>query len=168
MLYGTYESSMAMVRDLDAITRTTLREIEDFTPKDRPVIIISTNTYVDQFFMNWRIGRYYLPTQDFWILYNDTKKKRIEHIRRDVLLEMKDTDPLRVAIFREGRILWLVEPDSAVYKQLASTQQLKGGKYVFYSDITGESPSITIDGFEIVPALFGFLPQQARTIAATP
>jgi hypothetical protein len=85
-----------------------------------------------------------------------------------VLLEMKDTAPLRVAVFREGRILWLVEPDSAVYKQLAATQQLKGGKYVFYSDITSESPSITIDGFEIVPALFGFLPQQARTIAALP
>ena len=164
MLYGTYESSIGMVRDLDTITRITLNEIAEFTPKDRPTIIISTNSYVDQFFMNWRIGRYYLPNQDFWILYNDAKKKRAERIRRSALLELRETGPVRVPIFQEGRILWLIEPGSAIQKQLAATQSLRGGKYVFYSDITKDSPAFKVDEFEIVPSLFGFLPQAMRPL----
>jgi hypothetical protein len=138
-------------------------EIEEFTPKDRPSIIISTDSYVTQWFMNWRIGRYYLPMHEFWILYNNVKQKRVEHVRRDVLLDMKETAPLRVPIFRQGRILWLIEPDSAIHKQIAATQRLSGGKFVFYSDITSDSPSFMVDDFEIVPALFGFLPPQARS-----
>jgi hypothetical protein len=156
-----------MVRDLDAITRVTLEEIADFTPKDRPAMIISTDTYRDRFFMNWRIGRYYLPNQDFWIVYNDAAKKRAERIRRDAVLEVREIPPLRVPIFREGRILWLIEPDGPIYKQLASTQNLHGGKYVFYSDITKDSSMFRMDDFEIVPSLFGFLPQAARA-ASTP
>src|SRR5207247_9187786 len=107
MLFGTFESSLGQVRWLDDITRTPLKEIEEFTPSDRPSLIITTDTYVDQWFMNWRIGRYYLPKEDFWILY-DGEKRRVEHIRHNVLLEMRDSIPLRVPIFREGRILWLI------------------------------------------------------------
>jgi len=151
VLFGSFEASLGMVRGLDDITRTTLKEIEEFTPKDRPSIIISTNTPVDQWFMNWRIGRYYLPEMDFWILYNNTVPKRVEHIRRDLVLEARDTAPLEIPIFREGRVLWLIEPDSAFHKQLAASQKLMGGKYVFYSDITRESLPYTIDGVTIVP-----------------
>jgi hypothetical protein len=162
VLYGMFESSIGQVRWLDEITKTTLDEMERFTPKDRPSIIVSTDGFAHQWFMNWRIGRYYLPTREMWILYNDTKQKRVEHVRRDVRLDMRDSVPLRVPIFREGRILWLIEPDSEIHKQIAATQVLQGGKYVFYSDITPDSPSFTVDQFEIVPALFGFIPPQVR------
>src|SRR6266516_3225211 len=159
MLFGTFESSLGQVRWLDDITRTTLKEIEQFTPTDRPSVIITTDGYVNQWFMNWRIGRYYLPKEDFWILY-DGEKRRVEHIRHNVLIEMRDSIPLRVPIFREGRILWLIEPDSAFHKQLANVQKLRGGKFVFYSDVTPDSPSFGIGEFEILPAPFGFLPNQ--------
>jgi len=76
---------------------------------------------------------------------------------------MRNSIPLRVPIFREGRILWLIEPDSAFHKQLASVQKLSGGKYVFYSDITADSRSFGIGEFEIFPTLFGFLPRQVST-----
>ena len=99
-------------------------------------------------------------------MYNQLSKKRIEHIRRELLLEKRESAPLRIPIFREGRILWLLEPDSAIYKEVASKQQLHGGRFVFYSDITSESPSLTVDDFEIVPALFGFVPPQAPSIKA--
>jgi len=36
--------------------------------------------------------------------------------------------------------------------------RLGGGKYVFYSDISPDSPSFSIDEFEVFPTLFGFLP----------
>src|SRR5262249_27256698 len=70
MLFGTFESSIGMVRSLDEVTRTSLKEIREFTATDRPSVIITTDANGDQWFMHWQIGRYYLPAQDFWVLYN--------------------------------------------------------------------------------------------------
>ena len=151
ILFGSFEASLAQVRWLDDMTRITLREIEEFTPKDRPAIIISTDGYVDRWFVNWRIGRYYLPKQDFWILYNETVPRRVERIRRDQVLEARGTAPLEIPIFREGRILWLLEPGSVFHQQVGTVQKLSGGKYVFYSDITPDSRSFMIDGVKIIP-----------------
>jgi hypothetical protein len=153
-LYGTsFESSVGEVRWLDGITRDTLKEITEVTPKDRPSIIVTTDSHVGNWFMNWRIGRYYLPRRDFWILYNNTNPRRVERIRRDQLLEKRETLPLKIPVFREGRIVWLIEPDSAFQKQLAAATKITAGKYVSYSDITRDSAPFTIDGFEIVPQL---------------
>jgi hypothetical protein len=165
ILFGSFESSIGQVRWLDEVTRTTLNEIRSFTPKDRPSIIITTDTYKDQWFMNWRIGRYYMPNQDLWVLYTELGNKRAELVRRDAVLDLRETEPLRVPIFQEGRILWLIEPDSAIHKQLAKIQTLMGGKYVFYTDITKDSVPFSIDQFEVVPSLFSFLPQAARATA---
>ena len=150
VLYGSFEASLGQVRYLDEITGATLREIRNFVPNDRPYVIITTDAYVDQWFMNWRIGRYYLPQRDFWILHNNTNPKRAERVRRDLVLESREA-PLEIPIFREGRILWLIEPDSAFHKHVAAAQTLMGGKYVFYSDITRESPPFTIDDVRITP-----------------
>src|SRR5262249_18725353 len=64
ILFGSFETSLEQVRWLDDMTRITLREIQEFTPKDRPTIIVTTDDYVDRWFVNWRIGRYYLPKRD--------------------------------------------------------------------------------------------------------
>ena len=167
ILFGIYESSIGMVRSLDEVARESLKEVQEFTPADRPSIIVTTDLNGDRWFLHWQIARYYLPGRDIWVLDNGAIKKRAEHIRRDQFLEMRDRSvPVTVPVFREGRILWVIEPESAIYKQLASTQQLKGGKYVFYTDITADSPSIRIDDFDIVPALYGFLPPQAKSVSS--
>ena len=153
ILFGSYETSIGQIRGFDDMTKTTLNEIEEFTPKDRPSVIISTDGYVDRFFMNWRIGRYYLPNRDFWIFYNDSKPRRVERIRRDRRLESRETSPLEIQLFHEGRILWLIEPGSAFHKQVASVQTLNGGRRIFYSDITRESAPFIIDGVKIIPTL---------------
>src|SRR5262249_35657762 len=74
--------------------------------------------------------------------------------------------PLTVPVYRECRILWVIEPESAIYRQLAATQSLHGGKYVFYTDITPASQPFMVDEFEIVPALYGFLPAQVKSLTA--
>ena len=63
----------------------------------------------------------------------------------------KDHAPLEIPAFHNGRILWLIEPGSAFHRQLAASQELMGGKYVFYSDVTSESLALTVDGVTIVP-----------------
>ena len=94
MLYGTYRVVDGNgARSWTTLTRTTLEgDCRNSLRRTGPSIIISTDTYRDQFFMNWRIGRYYLPKQDFWVLYNnDAEQKTLEHIRRDVVLEVRKT-----------------------------------------------------------------------------
>lgn len=154
-LFGTFESSIGEVRWLDDITRVSLREIEQFTPKDRPSVIVSTNTYVSQWFMNWRIGRYYLPDRDMWILYNELKEGRGERIRRDAVLEARNGSPVTIPVPREGRILWLIEPQSEIHKAIAARGPLQGGQYVFYSDITPDAAPFKVDRFEFVPTIPG-------------
>jgi hypothetical protein len=152
LLFRTYESSIGMVRSLDEVVRLSLKEIREFTPADRPSIIVTTDANGEQWFMHWQIARYYLPNQDIWVLHNGDVKKRAVHIRRDQLLEMRSQGiPVTVPVFREGRILWIIEPESAIYRQLSATQKLNGGRYVFYTDITADSPSIRVDDFDIAP-----------------
>jgi hypothetical protein len=78
----------------------------------------------------------------------------LERIRRDTVLETRNF-PLRVPAPREGRILFLLEPGSGIYADLAKSVPLQGGTYVSYVDIRPDSPSITIDGFEVVPSSSG-------------
>ena len=150
-LYGTFETSLGQIRWLDDVSRTTLKELEEFTPKDRPSMIITTDTYSDQWFMNWRIGRYYLPDRDFWVLYQRGSANGVQRIRRDVVWDKLENTSVKLPIFKEGRVLWLVEPQSEVLRQLGSVYKLGGGRYVYYTDIAAGSPSITLKGIEIVP-----------------
>lgn len=149
-----YESSLGFVRHIDGVTRDGLSEIERFTPPDRPSVIITTDSFSNKWFMNWRIGRYYLPRRDFWVLHETPGKRRVEHVRRNAVLETRNFS-LRIPAPREGRILFLLEPGSGIYAELAKTVPLQGGTYVSYVDIRPDSPSITINGFEIVPSLSG-------------
>jgi hypothetical protein len=152
MRVGMYESSVGWIRHMDSITRDTLAEVDKYTPPGGSCVIITTDGFVDKWFMNWRIGRYYLPKYDFWVLYQTPGKKRVEQIVRDKRLGFRFS-PLTMPIFRKGRIMWILEPDGSFLKELAKSVPLQGGKYVSYLDITPDSPSIVVDGFEIVPSI---------------
>jgi hypothetical protein len=133
------------------VSRTSLQEIERFTPPDRPSMIITTDTYVSHWFMNWRIARYYLPKRDFWVLFSRGSTNGVQRIRRDLVVDTIENHAIKLPIVKGGRVLWLVEPDSDVSKQLSSVYQLSGGRYVFYTDITADTPSITLKGVQIAP-----------------
>jgi hypothetical protein len=150
-LVGTFESSLGQVRWLDDVTRTSLKEIEEFTPKDRPSMIITTDTYMNQWFMNWRIARYYLPKRDLWVLYNRASSSGVQRIRRDAVINTIENNSVQLPIVKNGRVLWLVEPGSDILKQLSSVYKLSGGRYVFYTDTSGDTPSVRLNGVEIVP-----------------
>jgi hypothetical protein len=149
--FGAFESSLGQIRFLDDVTKTSLKEIEEFTPKDRPSMIITTDIYLKQWFMNWRIARYYLPNRDLWVLYSRGSTSGVQRIRRDTVIETIENNSVKLPIVENGRVLWLVEPDSEVFKQLSSVYKLNGGRYVFYTDITGDTPSIRLNGVEIAP-----------------
>jgi hypothetical protein len=148
------ECSVGWVRHMDDVTRDALTEIDKYTPPGRPSVIVTTDGFVDKWFMNWRIGRYYLPSRDFWVLCEMPRGKRVELHKRNKTLESR-ANPPRIPIFSEGRILWLLEPNSRYLAELAKSVPLKGGNNVYYTDIAPDSPPILLDGFEIVPSLTG-------------
>jgi hypothetical protein len=148
-LYATFETSIGQVRYLDDVTRTALNQIRQFTPAGRPSMIITTDTYVNQYFMNWRIGRYYLPDRDFWVLYTRQNHHGFQRIRRDAVLDKSENLTVTLPIVPGARILWLVEPGSAFQKQLETAYKLEGGPHVFYTDIQEHAPAFKFQGFEI-------------------
>jgi hypothetical protein len=148
---ASFESSVGWVRQMDGVTRDALAEIEKYTPLDRPSIVVTTDGFVDKWFMNWRIGRYYLPNRDFWVLSEKQGKKSIERVRRNKTLESIAT-PLRIPISDDMRILWLLEPKGRYAAELAKSTPLHGEDQVYYTDITPDSAPIRLDGFEIVPS----------------
>jgi hypothetical protein len=150
-IFGTFETSLGQIRWLDDVARTSLKEIEEFTPKDRPSIIVTTDTYRDQWFMNWRIARYYLPEREFWVLYRTPSTNGIQRIRRGAVIEKFEGNSLQLPVRQGGRVLWLVEPGSEVFKKLAAVYKISGGRYVFYTDMVAESPSVLLQGIEIIP-----------------
>jgi hypothetical protein len=149
---GIYESSAGWVKRMDQVTNDSLEEIKAFTPAGRPSTIITTDSFSKQWFMNWRIGRYYLPDRDIWVIDNGGAGRRLRHIRRTTILEARSSPPFKIPLFREGRILWLLEPNSRILKEVAGTVSLTSAKYVSYTDITRDSPSFSIDGFDVVPS----------------
>jgi len=149
---GTYESTLGWVKNMDEITKETLEEINAFTPADRPSTIITTESYQDRWFMNWRIGRYYLPNRDIWGLDNGAQGRRFGHIRRTTVLGYRDSPPFKIPVFRESRILFILEPNGRILRELAGSVKLSGARYVSYVDVARDSPSFTVDGFEIVPS----------------
>jgi hypothetical protein len=148
---ASFESSVGWVRQMDGVTHEALAEIEKYTPLDRPSIIVTTNRFADRWFMNWRIGRYYLPNRDFWVLYDTPEKKHVGHVRRNKVLE-SIANPLRIPISGDVRILWLLEPNGRYAAELAKSTSLHGGEQVKYTDIMPDSAPILLDGFEIVPS----------------
>lgn len=152
MLVGAYESSLGWIQEMDEVTRDCLSEINALTPVGRPSTIITTDSFENEWFMNWRIGRYYLPNRDLWVLDSSPAKKRFGHIRRTKTLDYRESPPLKIPVFREGRILFLIEPNSRISRDLAASGSLRGSRYVSYVDITRDSPSFAVEGFEIVPS----------------
>ena len=102
--------------------------------------------------MNWRIGRYYLPNRDIWGLDNGAQGRRFGHIRRTTVLGYRDSPPFKIPVFRESRILFILEPNGRILRELAGSVKLSGARYVSYVDVARDSPSFTVDGFEIVPS----------------
>lgn len=159
MLFGVAETSITLLRSVDDTVRTSLAELRELTPSDRPSVIVAGDTYKDKFFMNWRVARYYLPERDLWVLYKKGTNYGVERVRRDAYLGKLENDFVRFTIPTNCRILWLIEPQGDLYRRLSSAHRLvEGRRWVFYTDISSDSPPIRLDGIEIAPSPFGLAP----------
>src|SRR5262245_47641397 len=49
-VFGTYETSIGQIRFLDATARRTLKELREFTPPDRPTVIVTSDVDLGTWF----------------------------------------------------------------------------------------------------------------------
>ncbi len=148
-LFATFETSIGELRYQDDTARSTMVELGQFTPQGVPFVIVSSDTTAVNWFMNWRIARYYMPGADIWVLGDLRTPHFVQHVRRD------KTDPihsvLQVPIPKGGRIIWLLEKDGPFHRALKqSVRGLGGGNYVWYTDVNESGPLRVMD-FEFVP-----------------
>jgi hypothetical protein len=155
--FGTFETSLDSVRYVDDIARLTLREIKELTPVDRPAVIVTTDVHRVEWFLNWRIARYYVPEQDIWVV-TDQGAMRAEHIRRDRVLESAAGDDIQIPIPQSGRVLWVLEPGAPFQKELMTSHPIPSGQRVAYMDVPMDAAPFRVAGYQFVPVAQGGRP----------
>jgi hypothetical protein len=149
--FGVFETSINSIRYVDDVARITLTEIRDLTPENRPVVIITTDIHRVDWFLNWRIVRYYLPSCEIWAVDDQQAPGRAQHIIRDHVLESMSGDTVRVPVPRSGRILWLLETGAPFHRALAATQPIASGQRVAYMDVAADATPFRVLDYEFVP-----------------
>lgn len=147
----TFESSAEMVRWLDGTSRETLAEAGQFMASDRPSVFVTTDVHTYNWFMNWRIARYYLPQENFWVVDDHSAEPKALHIMRDRVLESRAGPSTTIPVPRGGRVLWLLENGAAFQTAAKTVQTLSGGPYIYYTDIAMDARPFAIDKYNFVP-----------------
>jgi hypothetical protein len=140
-----------MVRWLDDISRNTIAELHRFAVSDRPSVIVTTDVNTNDWFMNWRIARYYFPHESIWVVDDHATQPVALRVMRDRVLESRAGAVTTVPIPRGGRILWLLENGGAFQAAAKAVQTLSGGPDVFYTDVSPDSQPFTIGKYMFVP-----------------
>lgn len=152
-LFGVFETSIGELRYQDNTAQNTMAELQQFAVPDRPVVIVSNDAGVRDWFFNWRIARYYLPKNDIWVIGDLQQPHWIEHIRRDTGYETKTSTTRSIPIPPHARIIWLLEREGPFHQALKGTMPaLKGGNYLSYTDVDSEALPFRVMDFEFVPA----------------
>jgi len=151
-LFSTFETSIEELRYQDNVARLTLAEIERSTPSNRPSIIVASDAGVRDWFLNWRIARYYLPARDIWVVADLATPHWIQHVRRDFTDLQAAGSNLKIPVPANGRILWLMERGGPFHHAVQQgVPMLADGVYVSYSDIAAGTAPFRILDVEFVP-----------------
>jgi hypothetical protein len=153
-VYATFETSIGELRYQNNIARDTMAELRRYTPPGIPVVVVTSDAPVVNWFTNWRIARYYAPELDFSVLGYVATPNFVYPGRRD-RIDASTPGNLQVPVPKGGRILWLVEPDGPMHKALGRIfPNMPGGRYVWYTDVTPETAQFRVMDFDFVPTVF--------------
>jgi Dolichyl-phosphate-mannose-protein mannosyltransferase len=151
-VFGTFETSLEELRFQDRTSDQTLKELREFTPTDRPSVIVSSDLDPVIWFMNWRILRWYVPNSDIWVMSELQMPRRVQRVRRDRYFEFSQGPVVRVPVPRGGRVIWLMARDGPFHQVLKQVQPaLPGGAYLSYTDIAQDAKPFQVMGFDFVP-----------------
>ncbi len=151
--YGTFETSMDQLRWWDERAEVTIQELLRLSAPDRPNIIVILNGNDTEFdFLNWRVASYYLNDRPFWVLLDNLRPGDAGRVRR---VRGKDIEFVNEGLIRippQARVLWVALPGGRFQQALKKLTQVRGGRYVLYTDPPYNAP-FQIEGFEFIPCL---------------
>jgi len=151
MAFAVNEASLGAVRSMDDIAFATLEELRKLTPAGRPSIVVSNDLAKKNWFLNWRILRYYEPNREIWALADEGNPRSALRVKRYGSLESSTGDPVPVSVPKGGRILWILEPEGTFDDELRENVSVFGGTYVVYSDLPDDAVPFKVAGFEFRP-----------------
>jgi 4-amino-4-deoxy-L-arabinose transferase-like glycosyltransferase len=145
--YGALESSIARVQYVDEISRTTMKELKELTPANRPWVIVSTDDQNRKdWFINWRIVRYYVPDANIWVAAD---QQQVLQVRRDRIVSRPGS--LDIPVPRGGRVIWLLEKGGALHQALIDGRHAESRQRLLYTDIPTDGPSFQAWGYTFSP-----------------
>lgn len=150
LAYGVFESSIGEVRWLDDTTRVSLGEIAKFTAPDRPSMVVTQDMYTTNWFMNWRIARFYLPTIKIRVVADHKNPVEVFTVLRDIVSKPEPGNTV-IHLQRPSRILWLVEPGGRFDEAIAKAVPVVRGQKVSYSDIAADAQPFQVLNFTFIP-----------------
>lgn len=151
LAFAVNEASLGSVRSMDDVAFQTLEELRRFTPAGRPSVIVSNDLAKKNWFLNWRILRYYEPLREIWSIADDASPRRALRVKRYGSLESVTGDPVPISVPKGGRIIWIVEPLGIFDAELKENVSVFGGHYVVYNDLPDDALPFKVAGFEFRP-----------------
>jgi hypothetical protein len=151
MAFAVNEASLGAIRSMDEIAFATLEELRRFTPAGRPSIIVSNDLARKNWFLNWRILRYYESEREIWSISDETNPRAAVRVKRYGYLESVSGDPVPVSVPKGGRILWIMEPLGLFDSELRENIAIFGGSHVAYTDLADNALPFKVAGFEFIP-----------------
>jgi 4-amino-4-deoxy-L-arabinose transferase-like glycosyltransferase len=150
---ATFESSLENTRWVDDVHGSSLKELRSLTPSDRKVVIIGQDAVQQSnWFLNWRIARYYFPDADIRMAAAQKKPAETKEVRGSRQGTVHSGSPVDIPVPGRCRLLWLVENGGPLHKALVAAGLAHGGPYVFFTDVEPGSPPFRVMDFRIVPA----------------
>jgi 4-amino-4-deoxy-L-arabinose transferase-like glycosyltransferase len=151
LAFAVNEATLGSVRAMDNVAFATLEELRRFTPAGRPSVIVSNDLAQSNWFLNWRILRYYEPTREIWAIADSASPRTALRVKRYGSLESVTGDPVPITVPKGGRVLWILEPLGTFEGELRENIAVFGGRYVVYSDLPDDAVPFKVAGFEFRP-----------------
>jgi hypothetical protein len=149
---ATFQSSLENIRWLDNIHGASLAEIRELAETDRDLVIIAQDmVHQSNWFLNWRIARYYLPDFDIRVVASHKTPAETLAVRGSSMGSSHAGPLVDIAVPQHSRILWLVESGGPLHAAVAAAGSVHGGQRVFYTDLDESGTPFQVMDYRILP-----------------
>jgi hypothetical protein len=148
----TFETSLEGIRWIDDIHGTSINEIRDLISTSKGnVVLLAQDVQLQEWFLNWRIARFYFPDLDIRVLADQKKPLEVHRARGSDFKLAGSGDLVEIPVPQQSRILWLAGPDTPLRKAIDATPAIQTRTRVLYADLTAGAKPFQVNGFLITP-----------------
>jgi hypothetical protein len=149
---GTFETSLEGIRWIDGIHGASINEVRDLIASaNGPVVLLAQDVQLREWFLNWRIARFYFPDLDIRVMADQKKPLEVHRVSGSEFKIASTGELVSIPIQPQSRILWLAGPDTPLRKAIDSTPAIQARTRVLYTDLAPGAQLFQVNGFVITP-----------------